>query len=87
MKPGTIVRLPDGREGTLVYRGIDGEGILWGRVALPPADIAEIYSGNPVTGGNAPKGWRWNPDAMLRAPYAGADIECVGSDYEIVEEE
>jgi hypothetical protein len=30
MKAGTHVRLPDGREGTVVYNGLDGVLIAWG---------------------------------------------------------
>lgn len=81
MKPGTIVVLPDGREGTVVYHGLDGYGIQWGRVAV---DLDEIMSGNALFD-DAPSDWRWNPDAMLRQPYRGATIECVGGEYDQIE--
>ena len=81
MKPGTIVRLPDGREGTVVYHGLDGYGIKWGRHDVDEAKILEtcgMFQG-------APKYWPWLPEAMLRDPWPGADMECVGDDYEVVE--
>ena len=79
---GTIVRLPDGREGTTVYNGLDGVGIKWGRHAVTMKDVRG-------TGGlireDAPRDYEWFPDAMLRDPYPGADLPCVGEDFEIVE--
>ena len=39
MKPGIHIRLPDGREGTVVYHGLDGYGIKWGRHTLTDEDI------------------------------------------------
>lgn len=49
MKQGTVVRLPDGREGTVVYHNLDGYGVRWGRVdsaewSQPPeAMLRESY--------------------------------------------
>jgi hypothetical protein len=34
-----------------------------------------------------PDGYAWFPDAMLRELYPGADLPCVGEEFEIVEEE
>ena len=36
MKAGTIVAFDDGREGTVVYNGLDGQGIAWGVHILGP---------------------------------------------------
>lgn len=74
-RPGTIVRLPDGRVGTTVYNGLDGVGIKWGWHQVTPDDLAGTY---------IPEDWPWYPDAMLRDYYSGADLPCVGTDYEIV---
>ena len=41
MQPGTIVRLPDGREGTTVYHHLDGYGIKWGRHVVDEKDLPE----------------------------------------------
>jgi len=84
MKPGTIIRLPDGREGTVVYHGLDGYGIKWGRVS---PDLEQILRGT----GNLIKvemseDFNDYPDAMLRDPYKFAELECVGEDFEVVEE-
>jgi len=80
MKAGTIIRLPDGREGTVVYNGLDGVGIKWGRHVISIEDVG---------GGSwyeAPRDYEWFPDAMLREPYPSAEIPCVGEEFEIVRE-
>lgn len=71
MKPGTLVRLPDGREGRVVYHNIDGYGIRWGSAPvnvddLPPHDamLREPY-----------------PSAIRDG------MECVGREYELIDEE
>jgi len=89
MKPGTIIRLPDGREGTVVYRGLEGEGIAFGR-----------HHWDEVATKKATQAFRWNggdvPDdydlpvaeAYLRDPWPGCErlgMECVGEDYEVIE--
>jgi hypothetical protein len=44
MKFGTWIVLPDGREATVVYNGIDGRGIVWGHAVVneshPPRAVA-----------------------------------------------
>jgi hypothetical protein len=81
MKPGTIVRLPDGREGTVVYNGLIGYGIVWGRVSV---DVDAVLGSCPLFDGpsaqNVPE-----PEALLRKPWDGAELECVGDDYEVIE--
>ena len=77
MKPGTFVRLPDGREGTVVYHGLDGYGIRWGRIDV---NLELLESVNPLFG-REPDGWPYAPEAMLRDPYHGAQLECVGTSY------
>lgn len=74
MKPGTIVRLPDGREGTVVYHHLDGYGIRWGRIQVDADALNRFQASDDFA-----------PEAMLRAPYPSADVECVGEDYEVVE--
>ncbi len=78
MKPGTVVELPDGRRGTVVYHGLDGYGIMWGEIEV---DAEKILSGNPLMDDGSPPNAEWEPEAMLREPYPSADVECVGSDY------
>jgi len=73
MKPGTIVKLPDGREGTVTYHHLDGYGIRWGRMAVDVDALNAFEAGD-----------EYAPEAMLRDPYPSATIECVGSDYEVV---
>ena len=79
---GTQVRLPDGREGTVVYNGLDGVGIKWG---LHEPTWDDYYNTNPMFG-DAPEDFKWHPDAMLREPYTTAELPCVGEKYEIIKE-
>ncbi len=82
MKAGTIVRLPDGREGTVVYHGLDGYGIKWGRISVD----AEMIGAANTLFGDPPPDWPYLPDAMLRDPFktTGKYLPCIGSDYEVV---
>lgn len=84
MSPGTIVKLPDGREGTVVYHGPDGYGIRWGRISID-TDAINAGSGCQLigVGPDVPDDYAWFPEAMLRSPYPSADCECVGDDYEV----
>lgn len=76
---GTIIELPDGRVGTVVYNSLDGVGIKWGEHYPDPADF-ENTNGSLV-GPGPPDDWQWFPDAMLREPYSLATLPCVGSEY------
>ncbi len=85
---GTIVRLPDGRVGTSVYNGLDGVGVKWG-VHAPSEDDFRGTTGNLLaldqdSPAHEPD-WPWAPDAMLRDDYPGADIECVGEVFDIID--
>jgi len=92
MKPGTIIRLPDGREGTVVYHSLDGYGIRWGRIKLSDDDLEYLYSGHGglfrPTKLDLEKFVRLRPEAMLRDPSMERyfSIPCVGEKYEIVAE-
>jgi hypothetical protein len=88
MKPGTIIRLPDGREGTVVFHGLVGYGIRWGRIEIDPA----VFDGTVgdlgmigVSGKDLPLDLE--PEALLcsRAPKWAWALECVGEEYEVVE--
>jgi len=85
MKMGTIIELPDGRRGTVVYNGLDGEGIKWGEIRLTEQDKEDINTGTGNTvPANLPDGFSLFAQALLRDPYPDADIECVGEKYEII---
>lgn len=87
MKAGTIIQLPDGRIGTLVYNGLDGRGIKWGRHTVTEQDLIDAAQGANPLFGKAPAGFDWFPDAMLRNAYAGCSLEMeyVGDEFEVVE--
>ena len=80
MKPGTHLRLPDGRKATVTYHGLDGYGVVWGHRHLTPDEQRGLLAGE------AEVAFRRDlaPVAMLRDPYHGADLECVGSVYKVV---
>ena len=81
MKAGTIIKLQDGRIGTVVYNSLDGVGIKWGRYRITLHDIqghGALFSNDKAT-----DDYEYYPDAMLRNPYPSADLPCVGEDYEI----
>ena len=85
MRMNTIIRLPDGREGTITWRHLDGEGGIWGRhhfdcdegfndVLPPPQFMLREKSIENLLRGNGIDSHR-------------PDLECVGTDYEIVDDE
>ena len=81
MRPGTIIKLPDGREATVVSHDLIGYGIIWGRVEVDVERILNTCSLFSET----PNDWPWVAEAVLREPGL-VDIDCVGTEYEIVEE-
>ena len=86
MKAGTIVRLPDGREGTVVYNSLDGVGIRWGRIDVDE-DVLNAGGGGLFRGAETAAEWAMIPEAMLRDPhqYGSPGMEYVGSKYEVIE--
>ena len=91
MTPGTVVKLPDGREGTVVYHGLDGYGIRWGRQKLSDHDMELILLGTAdlhrIGVGRGQLGSaHLEPEAMLcmrcrwtgaiDAPFSGSDPSC-----------
>ena len=85
MKPGTIIKLPDGRIGTIVYHGLTGYGFIWGKHEVP---IDKILETCPLWEKSIPIDLlQYQPQAMLRKPEMSEllKIDCVGENYEIVE--
>ena len=88
MKLGTQVKLPDGREGTVVYNSLIGVGIKWGLHNPDPEDFKGT-TGNTIDE-TVPDDWPWEPDALLREPWSScrecgfAPEDCVGQEYEIL---
>jgi len=89
MTPGTIIKLPDGREATVTFNGLIGVGIKWGRHYFDSsifegsiADLGSIGVRGPEPSDELQE---LAPEALLRDPWKGAPVECVGGDYEIVE--
>jgi hypothetical protein len=85
---GALIRLPDGREGRVVYKSLDGIGIRWQSEPLTLQQIDVILHGNGglFRGAESPEELRVVPQAMLRDPYPGCDpnLDYVGSEYEVV---
>jgi len=91
MKLGTQIRLPDGREGTVVFNSLFGVGIKWGLHNPDPEDFVDT-SGSMFRDDDKPESWPWRPDALLRVPFRKdafvdfgfSDENCVGENYEII---
>lgn len=86
MRAGTFIRLPDGREGTVVYNGLDGRGIMFGRILVDPEIINSVNS----LFGVAPADYPYAPEAMLRHPKLARNwpgMECIGEEFEIIDAE
>lgn len=88
MKLGTIIKMEDGRVGTVVYNSLIGVGVKWGEHSPKEEDFAGT-TGNLIEE-SAPDGWEWTPDALLRKPFHGCTRhgfepeQCVGEDFEVV---
>lgn len=70
MKPNTHIIIPDGRAATVVWHWLNGYGVVWGHHEFDVDDLPP-------------------PDAMLREPHKSITfpgIECVGTEYEVLEE-
>lgn len=76
---GTIVQLPDGREGTVVFNSLVGIGIKWGRHNPRHEDFEGTTGNTLAASAPMPEGWPWEPDALLRDPADGEimDMPCV----------
>jgi len=91
-KLGTIVRLPDGREGTVVFNGLMGVGVKWGRHDPPESDFDDTDGNTCQSGADGlPHDWPWEPDALLRDPNIkrpgvldGWDCVCPESDVTVL---
>jgi hypothetical protein len=85
-KLGTQVRLPDGREATVVYNSLAGVGVRFG-LHDPPPEAFNGTDGNTVQDGS-PQDFEWEPDAMLREPkmseQLGMSCVCDDSKVEII---
>lgn len=84
MKAGTIVTMADGRVGTVVYNGLDGVGVKWGRYDITARDLR---GSGGLCNDDALADYEWCPDAILREPWNGCERmgwsveQCVGTDY------
>lgn len=96
MRLGTIIELPDGRVGTVVFNSLIGVGIKWGEHKPDPSDFEGTTGGVVAMLGGAedevPTDFEWEPDALLREPWEGFERhgfkleDCVGEEYTIIRE-
>ena len=87
MKLGTHIAMVDGREGTIVYNGLDGVGVKWGLHDPKMEDFQGTSGGCVPVARDSPaiaSDWPWKPDAMLRDDYPRAGLPCVGSDFVVI---
>jgi len=82
MKLNTMVRLPDGREGTICYHNLDGDGGVWGRHEF---DMPEAGFGDELPGPEFMLREKSIEDRFRRSGDHRKDVECVGEDFEVVE--
>ena len=80
MKLNTLIKIPDGRIGTICYNHLDGEGGVWGRHTFV---MPENGFGDELP----------EPEFMLRNKELQNRVgayersECVGEEYEVIESE
>ena len=82
---GTHVRLPDGREGTVVFNGLVGVGIKWGLHYPNPQDFKGTH-GDFIAPEQPMDNWEWHFDVLLREPELAESVgvECVGEEYAVL---
>ena len=83
------IRLSDGREGTVCYHGLDGDGVKWGLHDIPLEDLEGTDGGTVIGEKDLPRNHpsrQWFADAMLRSPEVQKyfSLPCVGEDFEII---
>lgn len=76
MKLNTVIKLPDGRVGTICYHNLDGDGGVWGEHVF---EMPQNGFGDELP----------EPDFMLREKrlqgrVGGEKSECVGEEYEVL---
>ena len=83
-KLGTQIKVPDGREATVVYNSLIGVGIKWGKHDPRPEDFAGT-NGNTVGETTLDEKWMWRPDALLRKPELSErfGMPCICDDSEV----
>jgi hypothetical protein len=83
MKPGTIVCLPDGRIGTICWHHLDGYGGVWGvhDFSLIKEDFSDEL---PLPQFMLRKK---SVEPLLRRGGHRPDVECVGENHQVVEDE
>lgn len=83
MKLNTIVKLPDGRIGTICWQHLDGAGGVWG---IHHFEMPEGGFGDNLP---APEFMlrEKSVERLLRRDHGNPTLECVGTDYEILDEE
>jgi hypothetical protein len=67
---GDHVLLPNGRVGTIVFKGLIGEGIKWG-IHFPKLEDFEGTYGDLFD--SKKTDFEWEPDALLRDPWEGCE--------------
>ena len=88
-KLGTIVELPNGRVGTVVFNGLSGVGIKWGEHYPDPEIFKDSFGDIGPPNGDLSRFDDWQPEAMLREEHLTKllGMECVGVEYEIWEKD
>jgi hypothetical protein len=75
-----VIRLPDGREGTICWNHLDGNGGVWGRHHF---DMPEGGFGDELPAPEFMLREKEVEGSLRRGPHR-ADVECVGKEYEVL---
>lgn len=87
MKLGTVVKLPDGRIGTICWHHLDGYGGVWG--VRDFSHVTEDFSDELPRPTFMLREKSVEPLLRKQSPWTDAnhrpDVECVGEGYEVLD--
>ncbi len=83
MKLNTLIRLPDGRIGTICWNHLDGAGGVWGEhhFEMPEGGFGDLPAPQFMLREKSVEYLLRGDGVRTHRP----DLECVGTDYEVVE--
>ena len=79
MQLNTVIRLPDGRIGTICWNHLDGAGGIWGKhhFDMPEGGFGDLPAPEFMLREK-------KVESLLRQRNHRIDLECVGTIYEVV---
>lgn len=85
MRLNTVIRLPDGRIGTICYHNLDGDGGVWGEheFTMPENGFGDLPAPEFMLRAKSLEPLLRKPNWLGERGHR-ADLECVGEEWEIV---